>query len=346
MGKIKVALIFGGETPEHEVSVLSAKSVINHIDKDKYKVIPIGISKNGIWQTPEETDKVIKNDLQIIPENGGNNISKSLIAFLKEKIDVIFPLIHGPNGEDGKLQGFFELINIPYVGTGVLSSAIGMDKAFMKKIFSYNGINQGEFLILTYEEYQEYSIKEIINSVLTNTDFPCFVKPANMGSSIGITKVDKPVNLNKAFGKAFEFDNKIIVEEFIDGREIECSVLGNTDIKASVPGEIIASNDYYDYEAKYKDDNTELIIPAPLDKNTINNIQNTAEKVFKAVDGRGFARIDFFIIDQEGKSEIFVNEINTIPGFTRYSMYPKLWEESGISYPDLIDQLIQLAFEK
>ncbi|MFW5998598.1 MAG: D-alanine--D-alanine ligase family protein [Bacillota bacterium] len=346
MKKKKVALIFGGKTPEHEVSVLSAKSVIQNIDKEKYNVIPVGVSKNGIWQTPEYTKEIIDKDLEIVEnEVSETNIAESLISFLNKEVDVVFPLIHGPYGEDGKLQGFFDLIDIPYVGTGVLSSAVGMDKAFMKKIFSYHNINQGNFIILTEEKYNFLSIKEIINRICQNIYFPCFIKPANMGSSIGITRVDKPIELNQAFERAFQFDDKIIIEEYIEGREIECSVLGNNKIQVSLPGEIISKNKYYDYEAKYKDEKTELKIPASLNNHTINRIQNMAEEVFKAIEGKGFARVDFFLTESE-KNKIYVNEINTIPGFTRYSMYPKLWEESGLSYPDLIDRLIKLSFEK
>ncbi len=340
MGKIRVGLLFGGKSPEHEISILSAKSVLNNINRKKYEVIPIGISKNGYWLSKDETQKIITHDQKEITSDSFKNdkLPDSLIPFLQEEFDIIFPLLHGPNGEDGKVQGFLDMINIPYVGTGVMSSALGMDKAFMKKLFAYQNFPQGDFFIIKKNEWQQAG-KDIRNNISKKIGFPCFIKPANMGSSIGISRVEDKDNLHSALETAFKYDNKVVIEEYISGREIECSVLGINEIRASLPGEIIPGNKFYDYQAKYEDKSTELKIPALLDNQVIDKIKDLAIRAFKAIDGEGFGRIDFFL----DNNDIYINEINTIPGFTEYSMYPKLWEVSGLPYEKLIGKLIEMT---
>ncbi len=344
LSKINVGLLFGGKSPEHEVSILSARSVANAINKEKYNIIPVGITKDGYWIPPVYSRKIIADQSQkeVLDKKPGN-IKSSLVTFLNQDIDVVFPLIHGPNGEDGKLQGLLELLEIPYVGTGVLSSALGMDKVMMKKIFAYHDLPQAQFFVLNKKDYKNISADDLNQLILENTGYPCFIKPANMGSSIGITRVKTRDEIEGALLEAFKYDHKIVIEESITGREIECSVLGDQELKASLPGEIKASAEYYDYQAKYEDDSTELIIPVKLEQNLINDIQQLAVKAFKVIDGKGLCRVDFFLCEDENQQRILINEVNTIPGFTKYSMYPKLWQVSGLSYPDLIDRLIQIA---
>jgi len=339
VSKLKVGLVFGGKSAEHEISLMSARSVMANADRKKYKIIPIAISREGYWLTAGESETIINSDCSQVSIDKGkyNNIGESLKNFLDLDIDLLFPLIHGPFGEDGRIQGFFEMLNIPYVGAGVIGSALGMDKVKMKEIFSVYELPQVDYQVLNYNQFKSN------NNFNIRLDFPCFVKPANMGSSIGITKIKDSKQLINALKEAFSYDNKVIIEEGLDCREIECSVLGNYELKASLPGEIKPAHEYYDYEAKYIDETTNLIIPAQLDEEKIKEVQQLAIKSFKVLDCKGFARIDFFMRNRDKK--IMVNEINTIPGFTKYSMYPKLWQESGIKYSELIDKLIALAQE-
>lgn len=348
--KIKLGILCGGKSAEHEVSLQSAKNVYGALDKEKYEPIIIGIAKNGQWLLYENDDFLINpNDPKLIKLSpAGQAISlvpqdKWQIANPAKKeniiLDVIFPILHGPFGEDGTVQGLFKLANIPFVGAGVLGSAVGMDKAIMKRLLRDAGLPIGKFITLAAEDALP-NYAEIKNKLGDNF----FIKPANMGSSVGVSKIKNEQQYLSACQEAFNYDSKIIIEEFIQGRELECSVLGNTKPVASVAGEVKPKHDFYSYEAKYIDpDGAGLIIPADLPPETLKNIQDIAVRTFKALDCAGLGRVDMFLKDD---GEIMVNEINTIPGFTKISMYPKLWEESGIGYAKLIDRLIDLAMER
>ncbi len=342
MSKLRVGLLYGGRSQEHEISIMSARSVFNMADKSKYEIIPFAISKQGYWVDRNKSLEILVDEtITEVTTIEEGPISMTLHYFLQEKLDLVFPILHGPYGEDGRLQGMLEMLDLPYVGAGVLGSAAGMDKAIMKNLFSYHQIPQGKYKIV-YKYDMTNQIEKLKQEIEKELSWPCFIKPANMGSSIGISKVSNPDKLFKALKEAFKYDYKAVVEEFIPGSEVECSVFGNVEIKASLPGEIKATHEFYDYNAKYGDDSTELLIPAELDNEIIDQIRRIAVSAFKAIDGRGFARVDFFI---SNNNKVLVNEINTIPGFTRYSMYSKLWEATGINYPDLIDKLINLALE-
>ncbi|MFC1613442.1 D-alanine--D-alanine ligase [Patescibacteria group bacterium] len=346
--KINVGILFGGKSAEHEVSLQSAKNVFEAIDKNKYNPVLIGIDKTGTWKlansgnflTNTDNPELIKiselsDPIALLPQSCGK-ISKNNQNI---SIDVVFPILHGPFGEDGTVQGLLKLANIPFVGAGVLGSAVGMDKDIMKRLLRDANIPIGKFITLkTEDDIPKY------DDIKNKLDMPCFVKPANLGSSVGVNKASNETELKDAIKEAFEFDNKIIIEEFIDGKEIECAILGNSEPQASVPGEIILNDEFYSYETKYIDsDGAKILIPAKLPPEIIKNIQEMAIKTFKTLECEGLARVDFFLKDNR---EIIVNEINTIPGFTKISMYPKLWEASGISYSELIDKLIQLAIER
>ncbi len=379
MNKLRVAILFGGRSGEHEVSIVSARSVVSAIDKNKYEVILIGISKSGKFLLADEsllnkdeiTDKIdspqvilspnpehhgfimVKRDLKrsVCSINGGKKRLGTKEKTKKAKgeeeieciyVDVIFPVMHGQNGEDGTIQGICELANIPYVGAGVLASSTGMDKAIMKFIFKANNIPIGNFMVVKRKNLR-LNEEKIIKKIEENFAYPCFVKPACLGSSVGISKAHNTDELRESLWTAAKYDRKIVVEEFISGRECECSVLGNDNPIASVVGEIIPCNEFYDYNAKYLDEKSKLIIPAELPINVMKKIQKLAIESFLAIDCAGMARVDFFVTPE---MNLFVNEINTIPGFTKISMYPKLWEASGISYTDLITLLIELAIER
>lgn len=349
--RINVGLLFGGRSAEHEISLRSAKNVIEAIDKEKYNPILIGIDKQGKWLFNQETSLLLNTDdvnamqlnqdsdaVALIPQSGGQLSNFSRNDF-QGSIDVVFPILHGPFGEDGTIQGLLKLADVPFVGAGVLGSAVGMDKDVMKRLLRDAGLPVGKFMTLHYGE-QIPSFSEV-GEALGN---PCFIKPANLGSSVGISKASTQDEYDRGVAEAFKFDNKIIVEEFIPGREIECAILGNENPRASVPGEITFNHAFYSYEAKYLDDaGYQLDIPAQLPPGISEQIQQIAIKTFKALSCEGFARVDVFLTEDR---RIIVNEINTIPGFTQISMYPKLWEASGIKYADLIDQLIQLALER
>lgn len=340
MAKKNIGLLFGGKSAEHEVSLMSARSVYQSANKNKYNIYPIAVDRDGNWLGREESEIIIEDDnIDQVPPSNSKIIKKGLKNFLDNNYDVIFPLIHGPYGEDGKIQGFFELLEIPYVGANVLGSSLGMDKGIMKKLFDYNGLKQAEFItIKNHENNKMLKLNEFVDSY----GLPIFIKPANLGSSIGISKVSKKVKLKEAANKAFEYDKKIIVEKALQTREIECSVLGKNKFKASLPGEIIPSHDFYDYSSKYEDQKTKLIIPVNLDDDIIKEIQRMAIRAFEIIEGEGLARVDFFFCNDN----IYINEINTIPGFTKYSMYPKLWEATGLTYSNLIDKLINIALDE
>lgn len=351
--KIRVGIIFGGKSAEHEVSLQSAKNVIETINKDKYDVILIGIDKKGKWYLNDslkyllnETDpKLIglnksEKKVTLIPSSDKAKLINLSNNNSQIKLDVVFPIMHGTYGEDGTIQGMLKLLDIPYVGAGVLGSAVGMDKDVMKRLLRDANIPIAKFVVLRKYELTKIDFQTVKNKL----GLPFFVKPANLGSSVGVSKVKNKDEFEKAIKNAFEYDNKILIEEYIKGREIECSVLGNENPVASLPGEVIPKHEFYSYEAKYIDENgSSLQIPAKLDKNVMKNIQQTAVKAFEVLCCEGMARVDFFLKEN---GDVYVNEINTIPGFTKISMYPKLWEISGISYSKLIDKLIQLALER
>jgi D-alanine-D-alanine ligase len=350
--KIKVAILFGGRSAEHEVSLESAINVINAVNKDKYEPVLIGIDRQGTWFRNENALLLLKSGNPDWIHLGEGNREIALMSSkdhgqlldLKnrewvEPIDVIFPVLHGPYGEDGSVQGLSRLANVPCVGAGVLGSAVCMDKDVAKRILREAGIAVAEFVAIRGKGDLGRQIEEIEKTL----EYPLFVKPANMGSSVGISRVMNLDELYPAIDLAFKYDAKVVVEQEIPGREIECSVLGNENPIASIPGEIVTKEGFYSYDSKYIDkDGAVLIIPADIDPETIERIQTTALRAFERLECSGMARVDMFLSDQ---GEIYVNEVNSIPGFTRISMYPKLWEASGISYPDLIDRLISLAIE-
>ena len=351
MSKIRVGVIFGGRSAEHEVSLQSAKNVIAAINRDKYEVVLIGMDKEGRWYLSDETKYLLNEtnprlialnktggELALVPGESG----RQLINMTKENgighLDVVFPVLHGTYGEDGTIQGMLKLANIPFVGAGVLGSAVGMDKDVAKRLLRDAGIRVADFITLRREGDADFTAAK------KKLGLPLFIKPANMGSSVGVSKVDCEENFLAAVKKAFEYDMKVLVEECIRGREIECAVLGNDDPIVSIPGEIIPKHEFYSYEAKYIDENGAILeIPARLSEGEITEFRETAKKVYETLNCEGMARVDFFM---KGSGEIIVNEINTIPGFTSISMYPKLWESSGIPYGELIERLIGLALER
>jgi D-alanine-D-alanine ligase len=350
MKKITVGILFGGKSAEHEVSLQSAKNVYEAIDRNRYEPVLIGIDKSGRWLlndasrfllNPEDPKRISLNPdgEKVALAPSGGLLTANLLSAGGLKLDVIFPILHGPFGEDGTVQGLLKLADLPFVGPGVLGSAAGMDKDVMKRLLRDSGIAIGKFLAIR-------SSGEVppFTEVTKALGLPFFIKPANMGSSVGISKVHNETEYLPAVSGAFQFDTKIIIEEFIPGRELECAVLGNENPAASVPGEVIPSHEFYSYNAKYLDENgARLEIPARLPEQTVKRVQELAIQTFKALCCEGLSRVDFFLREN---GELLVNEINTMPGFTKISMYPKLWEASGISYTGLISRLIDLAFER
>ncbi|HKI24833.1 MAG TPA: D-alanine--D-alanine ligase family protein [Candidatus Sulfotelmatobacter sp.] len=387
MKKLRVGILFGGRSGEHEVSLLSAASVLNAIDKEKYEVVPIGITKDGRWLTAEHAENLLTGkagksarpthlragDPETTPgaavlEQGESVVippepvhrDRGLMPFQSDaaltrrasdraiNVDVIFPVLHGTFGEDGTIQGLLELADLPYVGAGVLGSAAGMDKDIMKSLFIAADIPIVKHVTILRSAWEK-APKKIEKQVASKLKYPVFVKPANLGSSVGISKAHDRKELGPAIEEAAKFDRKIVIEQGVGGkkqkaREIECSVLGNDAPIASIPGEIVPVKEFYDYNAKYLDEGSELIVPAKLTKAQTKQVQELAVRAFKAVDCSGLARVDFLMDPKTRK--IYLNEINTMPGFTAISMYPKLWAASGLSYPDLIDRLIQLGIER
>lgn len=337
MNKIKLVVIFGGMSTEHEISCKSANSLMKNLNKEKYNVYPIFINKKGKWFEDKEEKSEIHNIIQYL-----------------QSFDVIFPVLHGLYGEDGTIQGLLEMIKIPYVGCKVLASSVGMDKVYAKIIFEKAKINQAKLVyirksnenyIYVDENFDEkvLSIEELLNLIINKIKFPAFIKPSNSGSSIGINKVNNKQELKKAIIEAFKYDRKVLIEEGINGRELECAVLGNEEVISSCVGEIKSAEEFYSYDAKYINQKSLTIIPANISNEKSEEIRKMAIKVFKAIDGKGLSRVDFFIENETGK--IYINEINTMPGFTDISMYPKLFEKVGIPYSELLDRLIQLALE-
>src|SRR6266851_2226764 len=387
MKKLRVGILFGGRSGEHEVSLLSAASVLNAIDKNKFEVVPIGITKEGRWLTAGEAQRMLHGQpldedrhlragdpeatpgaavlasgeaVVVPPEPVHRGSGSSMVPFQTDSaparrasdrainVDVIFPVLHGTFGEDGTIQGLLELADIPYVGAGVLGSAAGMDKDIMKSLFRAAGLPIVKHVTVLRSEW-ELSPNKVQKLVESKLRYPVFVKPANLGSSVGISKARNRKELGAAIEEAARFDRKIVIEEGVGGknrkaREVECSVLGNDRPEASVPGEIVPGTEFYDYSAKYLDEGSQLIIPAKLTKAETKKIQQLAIAAFKAVDCSGLARVDFLMDPKNRK--IYVNEINTMPGFTAISMYHKLWAASGLSYPKLIERLIQLGMER
>jgi D-alanine-D-alanine ligase len=356
--KTVIGLIFGGRSGEHEVSLMSAKGVAGAIDKEKYEVLPIGITKDGRWLASGDPVKALNSGkmsesspaaLLAEPSQRGlmrlevQEHERVLTAIQVSQLDVAFPILHGPYGEDGTVQGLLELAGIPYVGAGVAASAVGMDKALFKDIMCAHGLPVASYLVLKRKTWEQHP-EEAIARIEAEIGYDCFVKPANMGSSVGISKARSRAELRLALDEAARYDRKLLVEVAVDAREIEVSVLGNDDPIASVPGEVVPCNEFYDYAAKYIDDESELLIPAPIPAETSELVRQLAVDAYLAIDCAGMARADFLLDRHTGT--VYINEVNTLPGFTPISMYPKLWEASGISYTELIDRLIQLALER
>lgn len=349
MSKIKIGVIFGGMSTEHDVSIVSGTSVAKRFDINKYDVFPIYIDKKGKWFKCTNISRNYKVGDKI------DNIKEidNVINYLKQ-FDVLFPVLHGLYGEDGTIQGLFELLKIPYVGCKVLGSSIAMDKVYAKLIFDKANIKQAsyEYIRKYNDEYiyidkqfneNRYNLKEVCKIISKNLTYPMFVKPSNSGSSVGINKANNIEELEEYIEYASKYDKKILIEENLIGKEIECSVLGNEDVKASCIGEIAPVENFYTFDAKYKNSESKLTIPANINRELSNKVRDIAIKAFKAIDGKGFARVDFFV--NEETEEIYINEINTLPGFTEISMYPKLWEQSGMEYSRILDELVNLALE-
>lgn len=349
--KIRVGVIFGGKSGEHEVSVQSARSIIRSLDPQKYAVVPIGIDKAGGWQAGAAARAYLDTGVvAALPDPAGKvlaDAADSPVAVVPadavRDVDVYIPALHGSYGEDGTIQGMLEMLNVPYVGAGVLASAVGMDKTFMKRLFAAAGLPQVQFVFFSRRAFETNSTG-IIAEIEDKLGYPCFVKPANLGSSVGISKAKDRAGLSRAIAEAGRYDAKIIVEEGLDVRELEVAVLGNDAPQASVAGEVIPSNEFYDYRAKYVDGESALLIPAPIAEETMTELRRLAIQAYQAVDCSGLARVDFFI--EKATNRLLVNEINTMPGFTQYSMYPKLWEATGVTYAELVDTLIELALAR
>ncbi|MDR7318782.1 D-alanine--D-alanine ligase [Brevibacillus nitrificans] len=357
--KIRLGIIYGGKSSEHEVSLRTAMSIMQAVDANKYEVTPIYVQLDGSWVkgeviagqlpegidalrlTPGRPDEINNQEIsgqQLVPS------SKPASLFsIGQQIDVIFPVVHGPNGEDGTMQGMLELANLPYVGAGVMASAVGMDKWMMKTVFGQVGLPQVKYIGLLRSQWEKDQ-EAAMDRIEEELGFPCFVKPANMGSSVGVNKAKNRDELAAALDVAAKFDRRLIVEEFVNARELEIGVLGNEELITSVVGEIIAAKEFYDYEAKYKGAGTELSIPAIVPEHVSAQIAKIAKKAFHALDGSGLSRVDFFWDEKNDK--LYINEVNTMPGFTPFSMYPMLFQAAGISYSELIDRLVQLGIER
>jgi D-alanine-D-alanine ligase len=364
MKRLRVGVIYGGRSGEHEVSLASAASVFANLDPDRYEAIAIRIEKDGRWSLPSRPPAMLSaadviqartsDSIETPPEAlvvarpGGDTLitlDRRQSGMSGLALDVVFPVLHGPYGEDGTVQGLLELANVPYVGAGVLASAVGMDKATMKLVFAARGLPVGDYEVVLKRDWQRDE-RGVVQAIVARLGFPLFVKPANLGSSVGISKAKHAAELRAAIQLAAEYDRKIVVEAAVpEAREIECAVLGNDDPEASVPGEIVPSREFYDYAAKYTDgDASKLLIPAPISEAQSQQVRTLAIAAFKAVDCAGMARVDFLLAGDSGT--LYLNELNTIPGFTTISMYSKMWEATGLSYPKLLDRLIALALER
>jgi D-alanine-D-alanine ligase len=359
-------VIFGGRSGEHEVSVRSAASVIEAIDRKKYEVLPIAISREGKWLSPADASQLLPSTIQsLLPSNLASEAPEAvailgdpshtgLVSFNRnggavssQRLDVVFPVLHGPFGEDGTLQGLLEMANIPYVGCGVLASACGMDKVAMKLLFLQAGLPVCTYVWFLRSHWQDDRVR-IIKRIMREFGFPCFVKPANLGSSVGVSRADDKASLEHAVELAAQYDRKIVVEEAVDAREIECAVIGNDEPRSSLPGEYVVHDNsagFLDYEEKYtKTGHVDFVVPAPVSKALATKIQRMAIQAFQSIDGAGLARVDFFL--KRDTKELLVNELNTMPGLTEVSGYPKMWAASGLSYTRMLDVLVKLALER
>ena len=347
MSKLRVGVLFGGRSGEHEVSLRSARSVIDAFDPDRYEIVPIGIDKQGRWLLGEGSRRLLAGSLD--DQEPPALVAMEPVAPIVPRaesllnLDVVFPVLHGPLGEDGTVQGLLELAGVPYVGCGVLASAVAMDKALCKALFAAHELPQVPYLVLLRKAW-DADPDAVLGFVESQLAYPVFVKPANLGSSVGVGKARDRTQLATAIREAARYDRKLVVEAGIDAREIEVSVLGNDDPVASVPGEVVPEREYYDYAAKYITDDSALLIPAPLTVEQQAEVQQLAVQAFRIIDGAGMARVDFLLDRNSG--HLYINEINTIPGFTSISMYPKLWEASGLPFGDLVDRLVDLAVER
>jgi D-alanine-D-alanine ligase len=352
MSRLRIGVLFGGRSTEHEVSILSAQSIIAAMDPQRFEAVPLYIDKAGRWLVGGSLKQLVRENAagkyvylppdptqrSLVPAKDGIAAGSSLPA-----LDAVFPVFHGLNGEDGTIQGVLELANLPYVGAGVLGSALGLDKIYMKRAFAAAGLPIVDYLPITRRQYEQ-DPNAFITLVEERLGYPCFSKFANSGSSVGTTKAHNRPELVAGLRLASSFDRKLLVERAVDARELEVSVLGNDEPEASVVGEVVPAHEFYDYDAKYLDEGSRLLIPAAIDAGVAEDVRALARRAFQAVDAAGMARVDFFMERKTGR--VLVNELNTIPGFTRISMYPKLWEASGLSYPKLIERLVDLAIER
>ena len=365
MKTLRVGIIYGGRSGEHEVSLASAAAVFQHLDPARYEPVAIRIEKDGRWTLPRRPPSLVSaadvihaghagpiepaREAHLMAQPGGDTVliidrTQPQASVSSLALDVVFPVLHGPYGEDGTVQGLLELANVPYVGAGVLASAVGMDKAVMKLVFAAKGLPICDYHVILTREWLRNE-RAVLTSVADHLGFPVFVKPANLGSSVGISKAKHATELRAAIALAAEFDRKIVIEAAVPGaREIECAVLGNDEPIASIPGEIVPSREFYDYEAKYLDAGSQALIPAPLTDALAAQVRELSLAAFQAIDGAGMARVDFLLAADSGL--LFLNEVNTIPGFTTISMYTKMWQASGLPYPQLLDRLIALAIER
>lgn len=354
--RLRVGLLYGGASVEHEVSVVSARGISDALDRHRFECVPIAVAADGRWLEPEASERILRSaasrvvpddagGVRVVADPGGGGL---LVLDRRGRgspldVDVVFSVVHGWGGEDGRFQGLLELADVAYVGAGVLGSAAGMDKEIARRLFEQHGLPVGPWTVARRSAWRADPGK-VVEAILDAPGLPAFVKPANGGSSVGITKVGDRSTLPGALAEAFRRDGKAVVEKALAVREIECAVLGNDEPIASVPGEIVPSRDFYDYTAKYRDAGSRLLVPAPLDAALAARVRELAVRAFRALDLRGMARVDFFLTKPDG--EVFVNEVNTLPGFTPISMYPKLWEASGLAYPELLARLVELALEE
>jgi len=358
MGATRVGLLFGGRSVEHEVSLTSARAVERAMRETAFECLPIGVTPEGRWLSPVASRAILDGDQRrVVPAPGQDDGlslvidpgGRGLVQLTPERsadplpIDVVFPLVHGWGGEDGRLQGAMDLASLPCVGAGVLGSAVGMDKALTKTVLERHDVPVTPWLLISRREFSE-NANEVMRSVLDTLPMPQFVKPANGGSSVGISKVTRAEELSDALASAFEHDRRVVVEQGIDAREIECAVLGNEHVEASGLGEIVPSREFYDYQAKYVDDDSRLIIPAEIPATLAERLRMTAVEAYRALDLAGFARVDFLL--ERGDRRFFLSEVNTLPGFTPISMFPKLWNQEGLPFPRLIERLVALALER
>src|SRR5712691_9746270 len=356
MSRLRIGVLFGGRSTEHEVSILSAQSIIAAMDPERFEAVPLYIDKNGRWLVGGSLKRLVSEDaastyVYLPPDPTQRTLVPAEDGLLLEgdrggglpPLDVVFPVFHGLNGEDGTIQGVLELANLPYVGAGVLGSALGLDKIYMKRAFKAAGLPVVDYLPITRRQYEQ-DPSAFIALVEDRLGYPCFSKFANSGSSVGTTKAHNRTELVTGLRLASSFDRKLLVERAVEARELEVSVLGNDEPQSSVVGEVVPAHEFYDYDAKYLDEGSRLLIPAPIDAAVAEEVRELAVRAFQAVDAAGMARVDFFLERKSGR--VLLNELNTIPGFTRISMYPKLWEASGLSYPKLIERLVDLAIER